>query len=73
VPYNFQTGKNKIKLLKKFNVYLKTVLFCNAILEALMSGRQHDVILQNGDSSRESIVPILVLRNKVLYQNSPSL
>jgi hypothetical protein len=46
------------------------VLFCNAVLAALMSERQYDVIPQNGDCSRESNVRILVYRNKVRYQKT---
>jgi hypothetical protein len=49
------------------------VLFGKAVLAALMSGRKYEVILQNGDCSRESNVRTLVLRNKVHYQNATSL
>jgi hypothetical protein len=36
------------------------VLFGNAVLATLISGRKYDVIPQNGDCSRESNVCILV-------------
>jgi hypothetical protein len=36
------------------------VLFGNAVLTPLMSGRKYDVIPQNGDCSRESNVHTLV-------------
>jgi hypothetical protein len=42
VAYNFQTGNNKIKLLTEYGVTQK-VLFGNAVLAALMSGRKYDV------------------------------
>jgi hypothetical protein len=38
VAYNFQTGKNKIKLLTEYEGVTQTVLFGNAVLSALMSG-----------------------------------
>jgi hypothetical protein len=41
------------------------VLFGNAVLAALMSGRKYDVIFQNGDCSRERNMRTLVFRNKV--------
>jgi hypothetical protein len=43
------------------------VLFGNAVLAILMSVREYDVILQNGDCSRENNVRTL-FRNKVRYQ-----
>jgi hypothetical protein len=49
VAYNFQTGKNKIKLLKEYKDVTQKVLFGNAVLAALMSGRKYDVISQIGD------------------------
>jgi hypothetical protein len=49
VAYNFQTGKNKIKLLTEYENVTKKVLFGNAVLAALMSGRKYDVIHQIGD------------------------
>jgi hypothetical protein len=61
---NFQIGKNKIKPLKEYDSI--TVLFDNAVLTALMSGRKYDVVPQNGDCSRESNVRALVSRNEVL-------
>jgi hypothetical protein len=49
VAYNFQTGKNKLKLLTVYEDVTQKVLFGNAVLAALMSGRKYDVIPQNGD------------------------
>jgi hypothetical protein len=44
VAYNFQTGKNKIKLLTEYEGVTQKVLFGSAVLAALMSGRKYDVI-----------------------------
>jgi hypothetical protein len=41
VPYNFQTGNNKIKLLIEYESVTQEVLFCNAVLAALMSERKY--------------------------------
>jgi hypothetical protein len=49
VAYNFQTGNNKIKLLMEYEDVTQKVLFGNAVLAALMSGRKYDVIPQSGD------------------------
>jgi hypothetical protein len=49
VAYNFQTGNNKIKLHTEYEGVTQKVLFGNAVLAALMSGRKYDVILQIGD------------------------
>jgi hypothetical protein len=49
VAYNFQTGNNKIKLLREYEDVTHKGLFGNAVLAALMSGRKYDVILQIGD------------------------
>jgi hypothetical protein len=49
VAYNFQTRNNKIKLLTEYEGVTQRVLFGNAVLAALMSGREYDVILQIGD------------------------
>jgi hypothetical protein len=49
VAYNFQTGSNKIKLLMEYEGITQNVLFGNAVLAALMSGRKYDVIPQIGD------------------------
>jgi hypothetical protein len=73
VAYNFQTGNNKIKLLTEYEGVTQKVLFGNAALAALMSGRKYDVIPQNGDCSRESNVRTSVFRDKVRYQNATSL
>jgi hypothetical protein len=49
VAYNFQTGNNKIKLLTEYEYVTQKVLFGNAVLAAMMSGRKYDVITQNGN------------------------
>jgi hypothetical protein len=49
VVYNFQTGKNKIKLLTGNEDVTRKVLFGVVVLPALMSGRKYDVIPQIGD------------------------
>jgi hypothetical protein len=49
VAYNFQTGNNKTKLLTEYEDVTQKVLFGNAVLTALMSGRKYDVIPQIGD------------------------
>jgi hypothetical protein len=59
VGYNFQNGKNKIKMFKEHESLTPKVLFGNAVLAALMSGRKYDVLPQNGDCSRENNVHIL--------------
>jgi hypothetical protein len=59
VVYNFQREKKKKKLLKEYKSLTQNVLFGNAVLAALMSGRKYDVIPQNGDCSRESNVRAL--------------
>jgi hypothetical protein len=46
VAYNFQTGNNKMKLLTEYESVTQKVLFGNAVLAALMSGRKYDVIPQ---------------------------
>jgi hypothetical protein len=73
MAYNFQTGINKTKPLKEYEIVTQKVLFGNAVLAALMSGRKYDVISRNGDCSRERNVRTLVMRNKVRYQISTSL
>jgi hypothetical protein len=42
VAYNFKTGNNKIKLLTEYEGVTQNVLFRNAVLAALMSGRKYD-------------------------------
>jgi hypothetical protein len=59
VAYNFQIGKNKLKLLMEHESITQKVLFGKAVLAALISGRKYDVIPQNGDCSRESNVHTL--------------
>jgi hypothetical protein len=71
MAYNFQTGSNKIKLLKES--VTQKLLFGNAVLTALMYGRNYDVIPQNGDCLRESNMLALVLQDNVLYKNAASL
>jgi hypothetical protein len=41
VAYNFQTGSNKIKLLMEYEGVTQKVLFGNAVLAALLSGRKY--------------------------------
>jgi hypothetical protein len=41
MAYDFQTGKNKIKLLIEYEDVTQKVLFGNAALVALMSGRKY--------------------------------
>jgi hypothetical protein len=48
VAYNFQTGNIKTKLLMEYEGETQKVLFCNAVLAALMSGRKYDVITELG-------------------------
>jgi hypothetical protein len=69
MPYNFQTGNIKIKLLTEYENVTQKVLFGNAVLAALMSERKYDVISENGDCSRESNVRISVFRNKSPLSN----
>jgi hypothetical protein len=49
VACNFQTGNNKIKLLTEYEDVTRKVLFGNAVLVALMCGREYGVIPQIGD------------------------
>jgi hypothetical protein len=64
VAYNFQTGKNKIKLFSEYGNVTQNVLFSNDVLAALMSGRKYDVTPQNGDYSRGSNVRTSVFETK---------
>jgi hypothetical protein len=48
--------RNGIKLLMEYENVTQNVLFGNAVLAALMSGRKYDVIPQNDHCSRESNV-----------------
>jgi hypothetical protein len=73
VAYNFQNRKNSIKLFTQYESVIKNVLFGDAVLAELMSGRRYDVISQNCDYLRQSNVRTLVFRNKVHYQNAASL
>jgi hypothetical protein len=66
MPFNFQTGKNEIKLLADIRKFTRNVLFGNSVLAVLMTWRKYDVIPQNGDCSRERNVRTLFFRNKVL-------
>jgi hypothetical protein len=49
VGYKFKNGNNKIKLLMEYEGVTQKVLFGNAVLAPLMSGRKYDVIPQIGD------------------------
>jgi hypothetical protein len=51
--------EKKNKLLMEYESVAQKVLFSNAVLAALMSGRKYDVIHQNGGCSRESDVRTL--------------
>jgi hypothetical protein len=62
VAYNFQTGKNKIKLLMEYEDVTQKDLFGNAVLAALMSGRKYDVITQIGDVVTELSMEKIHLR-----------
>jgi hypothetical protein len=64
VANNFQTLSNKTELLTEYECVTQEVFFGNAMLAISMSGRKYDVILQNGDCSRERSVRILVFRKK---------
>jgi hypothetical protein len=55
VAYNFQTVKNKIKLLTGDRSVTQKGLFDNAVLAALMSGRKYDLIPHSGNCSRETM------------------
>jgi hypothetical protein len=72
MAYNFKTGSNKIKLLTEYENVTQKFFFCNAELAALMSGRKYNVIVQNGDCSRESNVRTSVFRNKFRYKDASS-
>jgi hypothetical protein len=48
VAYNSQTENNKIRLLMEYESVTRKVLFGNAVLAALMSGRIYDVMPRNG-------------------------
>jgi formylmethanofuran dehydrogenase subunit A len=58
-----------MKLLTEYENVAQKVLFNNAILAALMSGRKYDVISQNGDCSRESNVRTLFFETKSAIKN----
>jgi hypothetical protein len=49
----------------EYEIVSQIVLFCSAVLAAMVSGRKNDVIPQNGDYSRESNMRTLVFRNKI--------
>jgi hypothetical protein len=44
---NFQIGRNKIKLFMEYKSVTQKVLFGNAVLAILMSGRKYGVISKN--------------------------
>jgi hypothetical protein len=68
MAYNIQIGSNKINLLTEYENVTQKVLFDEAVLAALMSGRKYDIIPQNGNCSRESNVRTLVFRNKAVIK-----
>jgi hypothetical protein len=47
VAYNFQTGNNKIKLLTEYEDVTQKVLFGNAVLATLMSGRKYGLVVMD--------------------------
>jgi hypothetical protein len=51
----FSNRKNKIKLIKKYENVPQKLLFGNAVLAALMSGRKYDVINRKSDCSKEAM------------------
>jgi hypothetical protein len=55
-PIIIKPKANKTKLLVEYVSVTQRVLFGYAILAAMMTGRNYDVISQNGDCSRESNV-----------------
>jgi hypothetical protein len=69
MAYNFQTG-NKIEQLSGYESLTQEVLFGNAVFAALTPGSKYDVILENGDCSRESNVRSLLFGNKTHYQKT---
>jgi hypothetical protein len=48
-PVIFKSEKIKMKLFAEYQSITQEVLFGNAILAALISGRKYDVIPKNGD------------------------
>jgi hypothetical protein len=60
-------------MLKEYESIRQKVLFGNAVLATLMSGRKYDAIIHNGDCSRERNVRTSVFWNEVCYQKSTSL
>jgi hypothetical protein len=69
MAYNFQTG-NKIEQLSGYESVTQGVVFGNTVFTALTSGGKYDVMLQNGDCSKESNVRTLVFGNKAHYQKT---
>jgi hypothetical protein len=72
MAYKIQTRNNKIKPFTEYDSVSQNVLFGNAILAALMSGRNMTAYL-NMTTSRESNVRTSVFRNEVRYQNATPL
>jgi hypothetical protein len=54
MAYKFKSEKNKTSLLKEYESVTQKVLFGNTVLAALIYRGIYDVILQNGDCSREA-------------------
>jgi hypothetical protein len=67
VTYKFQIKNSKIKLLTEYKNVTQEVLFGNAVLSALMTGRNYDDIPQESDYSKESNERTLIFRNKVPF------
>jgi hypothetical protein len=55
VPYNFEMGNKKIKLIMEHKSVTHKVLFGNAVLAAFMYDTKYDVIPQNGYCSRVTL------------------
>jgi hypothetical protein len=66
-PWSIIFKSAKTKLPTEYESVTQKVLFGNAVLAALMSGRKYDVIPQNGDCSSESNMRTLVFRNEVRH------
>jgi hypothetical protein len=47
MAYTFQVGSIKTKLPMEYENLTQRVLFSNAVLAALMSGRKYDILTQN--------------------------
>jgi hypothetical protein len=62
-----------MKLLMEYERVTQNVLFGDATVAALISGRKYDVIPKNSNYSRESNMRTLVVGNKFHYENAAPL